>query len=264
VRSGSRITVALLLATALAAPAIAELRGIRVVGTAPIPAGDSPAGEAGGGAPRERALEKAIWDAVTRVALELSPDLAPGGAPIELDEVLGDDPSRYVARFRIVEDRGARPALFAEDPQIQSEYVVVAEVQVDADRLRSHLEETGRLAPPAGGPSPDRTRLVLEGVDHYPDYTAVRLALLQAGPVRSAVPISIERGRVVLELDTDRRPEDFLPAWQSAIPKGLRLIPMGRRQGVPVFRIESSAPGALAPVGPGGHAPIDTPGRNRY
>ena len=61
--------------------------------------------------PRDAALQAALSDAVRRVALELLPELDPGESATLLDEVLGLDPLDYATRFRILEDRGPRPAL---------------------------------------------------------------------------------------------------------------------------------------------------------
>ena len=108
--------------------------------------------------PKQRAVEAAVREAVWRVAEELlvdailveeldeEPQL--GEADEEepdLDAILGEDMVVYTTRFKVIEDRGIGPALFVEDPEIVSEYVVVAEVVLETDRIRERLALAGLI-----------------------------------------------------------------------------------------------------------------------
>jgi hypothetical protein len=244
-----------------AAPAArsAEIREIEAVGAVPL--GD---GNAAAGAPRDAALRRALSDAVERVALDLLPELDPEEAPAVLARVLGDDPLAYANRFRILEDRGERAAIFAEDPDVETEYVVVVKVNVDVARVRKRLEMTGLLEP-SRSRGRVRVNVVMEDLESFGAYEAVRQLLVEDVGVRSALPVEMTPGRAVVEVDGDRRPGALLQALMEAAPPTLRITPVSTDRGTVTVRV-SLTPG---PAGPGEETPsdahaIDTKRRNRY
>ena len=127
--------------------AAADLRRIEAVGAVGVRESDR-------SDPRAAAVDRALREAVLRVASEYLVDArwpadaedpddpnssAPGTEGPDLAKILGKDMGPYTARFKVIEDRGTGPALFIEDPAVTEEYVVVAEVIIDADRIREEL-----------------------------------------------------------------------------------------------------------------------------
>lgn len=260
--ASARIALASVMLAALgAAPAArsAEIREIEALGAVPL--GDD---NAAAGAPRDAALRRALSDAVERVALDLLPELDPEEAPAVLARVLGDDPLAYATRFRILEDRGERPALFADDPDIETEYVVVVKVDVDVSRVRKRLEMTGLLEP-SGSRRRVRVNVVIEDLESFGAYQALRQLLVEDVGVRSALPVEMEPGRAVVEVDSDRRAGALLEALMKAAPPTLRIIPISTDRGTVTVRV-SLTPGPAAPEAeaPSDAHAIDTQQRNRY
>jgi hypothetical protein len=210
---------ALALAAAEGPAAAAEVRTVEAVGAVPLDA-SAPAATA----PRDAALHLALQDAVRRTAFE-ELDRTDPAQQSAAEQALGDDPLAYATRFRIVEDRGARPALFSDTPGVETEYVVVVEVYVDVDRVRDALGRRGLAVRRAGGADRVALRVVLEDLDGYPTYAAVRALLAKVG-ARSALPVELERGRAVLEVDSDRGPEALADALVRAAPPNLSLSPL--------------------------------------
>ncbi|MBY0401850.1 hypothetical protein K2X89_16275 [Myxococcota bacterium] len=201
------------LAASLLAPALrAEPHRVEVVGTYPIR--EALRGKVN---PRDEAIQKALWEGVSRVALELigeegtpvedeSADATPMGGragaaaertgqtgagkgvvdPASDPGVVKPDPSErfrkvfgrqilpYTRSFRIVEDRGERPVLFAEEPGVRSEYLVVVEVIVDVDRVRGELARAGLIEV---SPVPRVRQTVLIELVGLERYAGLRLAL---------------------------------------------------------------------------------------
>lgn len=231
------------------APAVAgEVRRVEAVGAValtadalqPVP-------------PRDAALRAALSDAVRRVALEFLPEVDPAAFETTLGEVLGDEPLDYVTRYQILEDRGERPALFIEDPDVETEYVVVVEVHVDTDRVREQLARSGLLAMPSGGARRPPVQVVIRDLRGYQEYAAVRRTLLDEVGARSVLPLEMERGRIVLEVDADREPADLLDALRSAAPPELRVTPLGAEDDTLTLRVELEAPPVVS--GPGAAGP---------
>jgi hypothetical protein len=258
-------TAGLVVATGLAlagAAGAADLRRVESVGAAP--AGSQ---ARSGGTLRQAALEAALRDAVRRVAAELSgrPEEDPG-----LERALGERPLDYVARYRLTEDRGERRALLVDDPQAVLEYVVVAEVHVDAARLRARLEQAGLLAPPAALADASRVHLVLEGVRSWGAVQAIRARLARERAVRSVVPEAIEAGGVTLAVETSRRPGELADALLEHPPQGVEVhLVRSDADGLRLRVVElerPEEPGGPAPPAKGRREPasIDTPGRKRY
>jgi hypothetical protein len=204
---------------AFAAPGrAADLRSTEAVGAVPLHTDARPATP-----PRDAAVQKALSEAVRRVALELLSDQDPAEVEPRLDAELGKDPLVYITRFRTLEDRGERPVLFSDDPVAKTEYVVVVEASVDAGRLRERLARAGLLAAPAGEVRRYHVRLEAEGLEDHAAYRALRETLLEGVGVRSALPIEIERGRAVLDVDGELAGDALLAALVRAAPPGLTL-----------------------------------------
>ena len=200
----------------------AEERLVEGVGAVPVKGSTKPRT----GTARDAALRAAIGEAVHQVALELLPHLDPAAVEPAVEHALGSDPRAYANRFRIVEDRGEGPALLVEEPGVETEYVMVVQAQVDVARVRQSLERAGLLAPAAGDDSPrERLRVVIEDIDGYPGYQAVRTLLEDLG-VRGAVPIEMERGRAVLEVESRIPPRELLDSLVRSAPPELRIEPV--------------------------------------
>jgi hypothetical protein len=243
-----------MLHAALAAPAAAldeEVRRMQAVGVFPIDPQRTPTG-----APRDAAVRAAVRDAVRRIARallspefvvptpveeaeaveesELEPaadealDAAPDDAALDawLGQVLGEDPFEFATRFRILEDRGVRPALLSGAPDVRNEYVVVVEVYVDVGRVLERLRSSGVLLAPAGEESRFQVWLVAEGIDSFAAYDALRRALVATSGVRSALPTELQRGRVVFEVDAEREASAVLDDLLALAPPSLRIIPL--------------------------------------
>jgi hypothetical protein len=201
----------------------AEERAVEGVGAVPVKGGTKPPQ----GTPREAALRAAIGEAVRQVAFELVPHLDPEAIGPAVDRALGSDPRAYANRFRIVEDRGEGPARLVEEAGVQTEYVMVVQAQVDVARVRQSLEGAGLLAPASRADSPrQRFRVVIEDLDGaYAGYMAVRTLLDDLG-VHGAVPVEMERGRAVLEVESRVAPEDLLDSLVRSAPPELRVEPV--------------------------------------
>ena len=218
---GMAVALVALLAAAGGASG-AEVRAVEGVGAVPVKGSAKPRT----GTARDAALRAAIGEAVRQVALELLPHLDPAAIEPAVEQALGSDPRAYANRFRIVEDRGEGPALLVEEPGVETEYVMVVQAQVDVARVRQSLERAGLLAPAAGSDSPrERLRVVIEDIDGYPGYQAVRTLLEDLG-VRGAVPIEMERGRAVLEVESRIPPRELLDSLVRSAPPELRIEPV--------------------------------------
>lgn len=260
-RRGAAAVFAALLVAGLASPVVADVRRVEALGAVPLDP-DSPPTQS----PRDSALRRALHDAVWRVALDelVGFDPADESSQDALAEALGRDPRKFATRFRVIEDRGERPALFSEEPGIETEYVVLAEVHVDRDKVRERLRAVGLLSRPSGEARRYRVRIVLDEVGSYGAYQAVRTLLEELG-ARSAVPVEMERGRAVLEVDGSRPPDSLVAALVRAAPPNLSIVPLGvDAEGV---HLRARFLGGAAAPDPGAwsDAPgFDTPGANRY
>ena len=242
-----------------AATAGAEVRTVEAVGAVPLDP-NTPAQQP----PRDAALNRALAEAVWRVALEELPDFDSATQEEALRAALGGDPLEFATRFRILEDRGERPALFTEDPTVTTEYVVVTEVHVDADRVRKRLARSGLLVAPSGDRPRRRVRVEILDLRSYASYVAVRTLLEELG-LRTPVPVEMERGRAVLQVEADRPPSQLLTDLVRAAPANLSLVPVGSDE--ESLRLRARFLGADAAEGPEGWPPpaaIDTQHQNRY
>ena len=194
-----------------AVPAAAQEQKGQSVGVAPITKDDP--------SPRDSALRAAVRTAVADAAAAMLPanHAPPAPAPDRPDqepnawlaEKLGADPFVYVTRFRIVEDRGRRPAMFSADRSVEFEYVVVAEVNVDLDAVRAKMEKLGLAERSARGPSREVT-LVVEGLTSYKPLALVRETLA--------------RDRGVLAVDSDQDAAGLVAALTRRAPEGLSVV----------------------------------------
>jgi hypothetical protein len=244
------------------APLVAEESKTQAVGVAPVTKEDP--------SPRDSALRAAVRTAVAEAAAAMlpanyaPPERRPGDTDREpnawLAEKLGD-PFAYVTRFRIVEDRGRRPALFTADKAVESEYVVLAEVNLNVDAIRAKMEKVGLAAErSARGPSRAVT-LVVEGLTSYPPLAQVRKTLERDRGVRSVQPVEFTAGRAVLAIDADQDASALVESLTRRAPEGLHVVPVEqgptratvRVDWTPVAPAPTAAPTAAKP------APIDTP-----
>jgi hypothetical protein len=237
---------------AAASAGAGELRRVEAVGAVGL------AKEGWSAPPRDAALERALRDALARVAREElgDPDQVD---PEALAAALGDDPYAYASRFRILEDRGERPALLVDEPGIEREYVVVVEAWVDADRVRERLSAAGLLEEPAGGHRRSRLRVAVRNVRSHADYAAIRAALIEPGGALSVTPLEIERGQALFEVVSERSAARTLDALLAASGPALRIVPIEQDEDSLVLRMERAPEPAGAEPGP-----IDTTSPNRY
>ncbi len=235
----------------------AEVRSLETVGTLPLSSRGT-----GGVIPRDAAIEQALREAVIRIAHEFLADrplhdsttgdpsdpdevpllTLPGDTPDEggeqaaamaerdalleqLDRVLGKKMVPYTTRFRVIEDRGRRPALFSDDPEVTEEYVVIVEVQVDVDRVRGRLVEAGLLR--AGDPSVlvHAVLLEVEGLRQYAAYLDFHSLLVEQLGAHEVVPVEMSQGRTVFDIATEVTAVEFLEALLTATPPHIEIDP---------------------------------------
>lgn len=207
----------------LAWPATAEVRKVEALGVIPLDS-EAPMRVP----PRDAALRAALHDAIWRVALQELDGFDPADeeAQMALAEALGDEPLDYATRFRVLEDRGERPALFSEAGGAETEYVVLVEVHVETGRVKQRLSAAGLLAAPSGDVQRYRVLVILEQVESYGAYQAVRTLLEEMG-ARSALPVEMEPGRAVIEVEDRRAPDELLAALVRSAPPNLSVVPLG-------------------------------------
>lgn len=272
----SLLGLALLVLLAVPGPGQAEVRRMEAVGMIPVKPGESQRIP-----PRDAARDAALRDAVRRVAkeqadldqllLELQEQDAAtppeAGAPPpmspeerldrHLDAALGDRPLRYATRFRVLEDRGERRALFSEDPGAR-EYVVVIQAHVDTDRVRGGLQRAGIPLHPKGQAESLRLRIRLVDLEGYSELALLQQTLRQKLKL-DVVPVEIERGQAVLEVDADRDPRALLRSLVQAAPGKLSIEALEASSDALVLRLSLVAPAEATRA-----AGFDTPPAKRY
>jgi hypothetical protein len=238
------------LAVALLAPR-AEARTIESVGAVGVQEGDRRD-------PKDRAVQAALREAVWRVAEELLVDAiliedpeASGDDPEEPDlaRILGSDMVDYTVRFKILEDRGLGPALFVEEPGIATEYVVVAEVEVEVERVRERLTEVGLLEPESFDRQVGTVELEVEGLSVYPALLDLQTLLVERLGARTAVPVRLERGRAVLSVGTPLAGPDLVTRLERSAPQNLSIVPLGATPGQARIAVRWAPPADAAPAG---------------
>jgi len=211
----------------------AEVRRLEVVGAVSLDAQTRRSG-----VPKDMAIEEALWEGVSRVADQLLVDSVveepeDGSNPIRT--ALGTDMVPYTRGFRILEDRGERPSLFRDDPNSATEYVVVVEVQVDAERVRDRLVAAGLLELVTGASDLTRIRVEVRGLARFGGYEElVALILDDRVGASSVTPLVFERGRAVLRVEAEWGASVLLARLLEAAPPRLEITPeqvTGQAQG---------------------------------
>jgi hypothetical protein len=234
------IALFLLAALVLATSAAAEVRRMESVGVVPV----NPRTRSS--APlRDRAIQVALREGVTQIARELlasepgssgtPPDGADANPPTgdsdtdraeALHETLGDNPVDYTTRFRILEDRGEQPALFAANGKFATEYQVVVEVHVDVDRVRSQLIGGGMLLPEVSLPESSGIRMEIRGIDSYPGYRALQGLLLDRLGISAVTPVEFTRESILVELTAEDSDFDLLARLVQEGPPAFDIQPL--------------------------------------
>jgi hypothetical protein len=247
----ARVVLAAALGLALLAPAIAGARTIEAVGAVGVKENDRRD-------PKDRAVQAALREAVWRVAEELMVDAVliedPDRSRDDPEEpdlagILGSDMVDYTARFKILEDRGLGPALFVEEPGISTEYVVVAEVDVEVDRVRERLTEAGLLEPESFTPQAGTVQLEVEGLSVYPALRDLETLLVERLGARSAVPVRLERGRAVLSVGTSLAGPDLVSRLEASAPGNLSIVPLSASGGQARIAVRWAPAVDAAPAG---------------
>lgn len=225
----------LLLAVAWPSLATAEIRSLEVVGVVPLDAKTRKTG-----IPKDKAIEEALWEGVSRVAADLLVDSlvessdgegseAEGSAD-PLRKALGNDMLAYAQSFRIVEDQGERPALFTDNPDAATEYVVVVAVEVDVDRVRERLQSAGLLE--TGGLQ-ILTGILVEVRDltRYGGYEEL-VGLMESDAVGavSVSPLEFTRGRIMLHVEAEWGAGELLERLLGASSPQLRITPISVKE----------------------------------
>ena len=186
-----------------------------------------------------------------------------------LAEKLGDDPFAYVTRFRIVEDRGKRPAMFSTDRSAEFEYVVLAEVNLDLDAIRAKMETLGLAEHGARGPARE---VDARGRGRSPSYQPLALvqrdARARSRRALGACRSSSRAGAPCSPWTPTRTPRALVASLSRRAPEGLRvaMVEQGARRARPCASSGSRPrpPPAAAADGRESRPPIDTSERNRY
>lgn len=242
-RLGRRVVLCAIAGGLMVPMAGAESHRVEVVGAYPIR--EAVRGKVN---PRDEAIQKALWEGVSRVALELVGEegadagsegeaeaidsagrpvpngdagsghgagatAAPGPAKPDPSErfrkVFGRQILPYTQSFRIVEDRGERPVLFAEEPGVRSEYLVVVEVIVDVDRVRGELARAGLIeASPVQGV---RRKVLVElvGLERYAALKLVLATLRRELSASRIETLEFAPRRQLLELESALGPDEI-------------------------------------------------------
>jgi hypothetical protein len=145
---------------------------------------------------------------------------------------------------------------------VDFEYVVVVEAHIDADRVEKRLADAGLLMARSAGAPHRNLRLVVEDLESFAAYAALRETLIERVGVRSAVPVEMERGRAVLVVNTSGGPWQLLEELLLAAPPELLITPVDTREDALTLRIGlEELPRGAATDGlrarPGGAAPGD-------
>lgn len=275
----SRLVFVVLLGVAAAAQA--QQKWVEAAGVA-----KAEPGEGKGGPGRQAALRAALAEAVQQVGLELlmasetaagKPPPDPAALAEKVSRALAGDPSAYVARYQIREDRGVQPRLLLEDPEAKAEYQLVVVAQVDVAKVRQRVgarapapaepaevpaptkpttaateaEAAATAAPESGGIS--TYDVEIDQLTSYHDYAAVRDALLGKIGAGRAAPVEFSRGRAVLTLDSPVPAAQLAGALNKALAGQLSVEPVTPVAGTPEGRLRlrvRSAPVAASGPGP--------------
>lgn len=229
------LTLALVLWAGSAAAQVVRVEAVGAVAVAP---------DAERRVMRQAALEAGLVEAVRRVALdEMGAEATDDGAP--LTGALGADPFEYTSRYRVVEDYGERPRLLAPGAEgAETEYIVLVEAFVDAGLIRGRLVEAGLVAPRQRVVSSQSLQVVLEPAGSWQAMAWVREALVREAGAAWAVPVEIQRGRVVLEARTGLSGPQVRDRLLRAAPPNVEVRPGPATDGVLVLAVRWTPPPA--------------------
>ena len=118
-----------------------------------------------------------------------------------LRTALGKDMLPYTRSYRILEDQGERPVLFADEPGIETEYVVVIEVIVDVDRVGKALEEAGLVVAAESQREQVDVTIELVGLSRYEALEQVLAALRGPLGATSVSTVEFERERQLIAVE---------------------------------------------------------------
>jgi hypothetical protein len=227
----------------VAGESLAEIRRVEAVGVVPLKPRQQGSVDA-----LDQAVHEALREAVSQVARDFLMEAEPReGEEVDLQEVLGERMVPYTARFRILDDQGERPAMFAEDPTVTTEYVVEVEVFVDADRVQQRLVDAGLVAPDPGVGLVSRIELEIRGLSGYGAYEAVRTLLTEQLGAHQALPRSFERGIAVLDVELAGKDADATSLAEQLLDLGtpeLTVHPVEMNGGRLVITVDWSPPTA--------------------
>jgi len=254
----SRALVLLILLAAVVPATQAEVRRLEVVGAVALHGQGHPKDT-----PKDRAVQEGLINGVSRVGADLLlegllmqgepqdksaesgalPNLLAGTelaweSPVSLfrpaqelemervHEALGRNMVPYTSGFRILEDQGERPALFTQHPDAATEYVVVMEVQVEVERVRSRLEAMGLIDSPQVDVLTG-IELELSGLTEYALYRAVLDLLTGPGiQASSVVPEAFQARNARLRVTGAWTASELNDLLHSAAPDELNLVPL--------------------------------------
>jgi hypothetical protein len=158
-----------------------------------------------------------------------------------IQKALGAKMVSYTKTFRIVEDQGERPALFTQDPDAATEYVVVMEVEVEVERVRDRLEAAG-LVDPIEELDLKGIEVEIRGLSHYRGYRELLDLLADESVGAVAVsPRNFSPQRATIRVEGDWGSDELLARLQATAPAHLSIlelkpalgrIPDGKRNSV--------------------------------
>jgi len=168
----------------------------------------------------------------------------PAAITEKVTKALGGDPTVYIARYQIREDRGVQSRLLLADPEAKAEYQLVVMAQVDVTKIRQRIGARAPAPAPApeatqaaaSPPQPGTTKLPegefstydveIEQITSYKEYAAVREALLGKVGARRAQPVEFSRGRAVLNVESPVSAPDLARALTRALDGQLSVEPV--------------------------------------
>ena len=118
-----------------------------------------------------------------------------------LRTALGKDMLPYTRSYRILEDQGELPVLFADEPGIETEYVIVIEVIVDVDRVARALEEAGLVVAAEAQDEQVDVTIELVGLSRYEALEQVLAALRGPLGATSVSTVEFERERQLIAVE---------------------------------------------------------------
>jgi hypothetical protein len=160
------------------------------------------------------------------VARELLSEEAAADPDLDLGRVLGGKPREFTVGYKVLEDRGERRALLLADPEISTEYVLLAEVFVDVTRVEKALDAAGLLLAVPVEAAGREIRVVVEDLPSYRAYLALRRHLMGRGEATSVIPAVFDSGRVELRVKTRMEPPELMDRLVTPPQDGLRIVPV--------------------------------------